>query len=216
MRAKDAVIASLTADLAESRSEAAALEAGLAAREDALDARAAHMQAALADRFYRSTLLRKTLRALHLAVESTWRRRVERACQARAEAVCAALRQDLGTHNALLTEQLAAARAEIAALQELRAAQEERMRQAFLRGVSALNTEAAGLWRGAPAARKPEVAAAAAPAVPPPVAAAAPARPPPVAAPPPAPEPAIPVLQFYAHRPAPLAVCLGYCVDGWM
>lgn len=119
------------------------------AQEAALDARFAHASAALADRFYRATLLRKTFRALHSVVENKWRRRVERACQvfiiiccmllslrltifssfwrkARAEQVCEALRADLGGKNAALAAQLSAAHGEMAALKAQRVAQARR------------------------------------------------------------------------------------------
>ncbi|KAJ8380389.1 hypothetical protein SKAU_G00011670 [Synaphobranchus kaupii] len=102
----------------------------------------------LAEQHHRLQLKRKVWAAWHSIIQSKWKERVERACQARAEEVCVRLAADYDAKLAEHAEALERARTEIQRLQQERERYEESMRKAFMRGVCALNIEAMSMFHG--------------------------------------------------------------------
>ncbi|KAG5841207.1 hypothetical protein ANANG_G00197120 [Anguilla anguilla] len=100
----------------------------------------------LAEQHHRLQLKRKVWAGWHSLIQSRWRERVERACQARAEEVCVRLSADYDAKLAEAREALERARVEIRRLQQERERYEESMRKAFMRGVCALNIEAMSMF----------------------------------------------------------------------
>lgn len=89
LQSKDHSIAELRAELEQRQLHAQQHEQDLQVRAQELADRHTHISAVLADKYRHTVLMRKTFRALHTAVESKWRQRVQRACQTRAEQVWA-------------------------------------------------------------------------------------------------------------------------------
>lgn len=96
----------------------------------------------IAKKHHQRCLQRKVWDAWHSVIETKWRVRIEKACQAKAQEVCVQLTNDYEARLAEVSENLAIARAEVALMHKERERYEEMMKKAFMRGVCALNLEA--------------------------------------------------------------------------
>ena len=101
----------------------------------------------MAERYHRQVLLAKAWRAWRATIQSKWRDRVEKACQAKAQQVCKAVSTDYETKLARVNEQLRQSRHEVQTLMNKQSRYEEDMKKAFMRGVCALNLEAMSMFR---------------------------------------------------------------------
>lgn len=114
----------------------------------------------LARRHYKHALKSRAWSAWRSVIESKWKQRVEKACQAKAQDVCVKLTEDYESRLATATRELEIARNEIAHLHAERERYEETMKKAFMRGVCALNLEAMTMFReGEEGERRPTPAA---------------------------------------------------------
>ncbi|XP_068857429.1 centrosomal protein POC5 isoform X3 [Aphelocoma coerulescens] len=101
----------------------------------------------IADRHFRTALMKKTWAAWRSASEVRWKDKVARACQLRAEDVCVQLTNDYEAKIAELTATLEQRKAEILRLHSERDHYEDTMKKAFMRGVCALNLEAMSMFQ---------------------------------------------------------------------
>ncbi|KAG9355062.1 hypothetical protein JZ751_001775 [Albula glossodonta] len=145
---KDQVISTLSSRVEKERERVEMMRTFTHWRLQQSNAREEAHGCKLAEQHYRLQLKRKVWAAWHLLIESKWRERVERACQARAEEVCVRLSADYDARLAEQAEALERARVEIRRLQVERERYEESMRKAFMRGVCALNIEAMSMFHG--------------------------------------------------------------------
>ncbi|NWV31183.1 POC5 protein, partial [Grantiella picta] len=101
----------------------------------------------IADRQFRTALMKKVWAAWRSVCEVKWKEKVARACQLRAEDVCVQLTNDYETRIAELTATLEQTKAEILRLHNERDQYEDSMKKAFMRGVCALNLEAMTMFQ---------------------------------------------------------------------
>ncbi|NWR89581.1 POC5 protein, partial [Furnarius figulus] len=101
----------------------------------------------LADKQFRTTLMKKVWAAWRSLNEMKWKDKVARACQLRAEDVCVQLTNDYEARIAELTANLEQTKAEIVRLHSERDQYEDTMKKAFMRGVCALNLEAMTMFQ---------------------------------------------------------------------
>ncbi|NXC32972.1 POC5 protein, partial [Campylorhamphus procurvoides] len=101
----------------------------------------------LADKQFRTTLMKKVWVAWRSLNEIKWKDKVARACQLRAEDVCVQLTNDYEARIAELTANLEQTKAEIVRLHSERDQYEDTMKKAFMRGVCALNLEAMTMFQ---------------------------------------------------------------------
>ncbi|XP_072372147.1 centrosomal protein POC5 isoform X2 [Scyliorhinus torazame] len=101
----------------------------------------------VADRHYRFCLMKKVCAAWKSEMQTEWRERVEKACQARAEEVCIQLSSDYERKLNASKEELEGARAEIRWLLAEKDKYTDSMKKAFMRGVCALNLEAMSMFQ---------------------------------------------------------------------
>ncbi|NXJ67928.1 POC5 protein, partial [Rostratula benghalensis] len=102
----------------------------------------------IADRQFRTALLKKVWAAWRSHSEEKWKEKVAKACQLRAEDVCVQLTNDYEVKIAELTATLEQAKAEVLRLHSEREQYEDTMKKAFMRGVCALNLEAMTMFQG--------------------------------------------------------------------
>ncbi|XP_058491415.1 centrosomal protein POC5 [Solea solea] len=103
--------------------------------------------ARLAQQHYNLQLKKKVWSGWHSLVQRHWKVKVEEACRARAEEVCAHLSTDYEARLAEHCEAIEKAQAEIQRLRLERERYEESMKKAFMRGVCALNMEALSMFQ---------------------------------------------------------------------
>ncbi|NXJ85681.1 POC5 protein, partial [Trogon melanurus] len=96
----------------------------------------------IADRQFRTALMKKVWTAWRSLSEEKWKEKVAKACQLRAEDVCVQLTNDYEAKIAELTATLEQTKAEILRLHGEREEYEDTMKKALMRGVCALNLEA--------------------------------------------------------------------------
>eukprot|EP00038_Savillea_parva_P010808 m.192939 g.192939 ORF g.192939 m.192939 type:complete len:427 (-) comp18776_c0_seq1:259-1539(-) len=144
--AKDQVIDNLKHEVEMERANSAAKARDLEEKEHSFDRHCERVNSTFARRHYETVLLRKAFRGLHGQVRSKWKQRMERACKTRAQEVCTRLQEQHELRERKLALDLEAARGEIAGFHEKRKEFQDGMRKAFLRGVSALNTEALSVF----------------------------------------------------------------------
>ncbi|XP_053386877.1 centrosomal protein POC5-like isoform X2 [Mercenaria mercenaria] len=96
----------------------------------------------IAKKHHQRSLQRKVWDAWHSVIETKWRVRVEKACQAKAQEVCIHLTNDYEAKLSAANEELDSVRSEVAQMHKERERYEEMMKKAFMRGVCALNLEA--------------------------------------------------------------------------
>ncbi|XP_009478259.1 centrosomal protein POC5 [Pelecanus crispus] len=102
----------------------------------------------IADRQFRTALMKKVWAAWRSLSEEKWKEKVAKACQLRAEDVCVQLTNDYEAKIAELTATLEQTKAEILRLHSEREQYEDTMKKAFMRGVCALNLEAMTMFQG--------------------------------------------------------------------
>ncbi|NXF58674.1 POC5 protein, partial [Ciccaba nigrolineata] len=102
----------------------------------------------IADRQFRTALMKKVWAAWRSLSEEKWKVKVAKACQSRAEDVCVQLTNDYEAKIAELTATLEQTKAEILRLHSEREQYEDTMKKAFMRGVCALNLEAMTMFQG--------------------------------------------------------------------
>uniref|UniRef100_A0A8C0E589 Centrosomal protein POC5 n=1 Tax=Bubo bubo TaxID=30461 RepID=A0A8C0E589_BUBBB len=102
----------------------------------------------VADRQFRTALMKKVWAAWRSLSEEKWKEKVAKACQSRAEDVCVQLTNDYEAKIAELTATLEQTKAEILRLHSEREQYEDTMKKAFMRGVCALNLEAMTMFQG--------------------------------------------------------------------
>ncbi|XP_022611935.1 centrosomal protein POC5 isoform X2 [Seriola dumerili] len=105
--------------------------------------------AQVAQQHYNLQLKKKVWLGWHSLVQKHWKVKVERACRARAEEVCANLSTEYEAKLAEHCEAIEKAQAEIQRLRLERERYEESMKKAFMRGVCALNMEALSMFHTA-------------------------------------------------------------------
>ncbi|XP_078253201.1 centrosomal protein POC5 isoform X4 [Rhinoraja longicauda] len=101
----------------------------------------------LAERHYNYCLMRKACTAWKSVLQTEWKTRVEKACQARAEEVCIQLSRDYERNINATKEELECARAEVRRLLAEKDKSTDSMKKAFMRGVCALNLEAMSMFQ---------------------------------------------------------------------
>ncbi|NXJ01700.1 POC5 protein, partial [Psophia crepitans] len=111
----------------------------------------------IADRQFRTALMKKVWTAWRSLSEEKWKEKVAKACQLRAEDVCVQLTNDYEAKIAELTAALEQTKAEILRLQSEREQYEDTMKKAFMRGVCALNLEAMTMFQGKDSRTDPDV-----------------------------------------------------------
>ncbi|KFQ37972.1 Centrosomal protein POC5, partial [Mesitornis unicolor] len=111
----------------------------------------------IADRQFRTALMKKVWAAWHSLSEENWKEKAAKACQLRAEDVCVQLTNDYEAKIAELTATLAQTKAEILQLHSEREQYEDTMKKAFMRGVCALNLEAMTMFQGKNSRTDPDV-----------------------------------------------------------
>ncbi|KAM6036941.1 centrosomal protein POC5 isoform 2-T2 [Theristicus caerulescens] len=102
----------------------------------------------IADRQFRTALMKKVWAAWRSLSEEKWKEKVAKACQLRAEDVCVQLTNDYEAKIAELTATLEQTKSEILRLHSEREQYEDTMKKAFMRGVCALNLEAMTMFQG--------------------------------------------------------------------
>ncbi|NXI34356.1 POC5 protein, partial [Galbula dea] len=102
----------------------------------------------VADRQFRTALMKKVWAAWRSLSQEKWKENVAKACQLRAENVCVQLTNDYEAKIAELTATLEQTKAEILRLHNEREQYEDTMKKAFMRGVCALNLEAMTMFQG--------------------------------------------------------------------
>lgn len=131
---------------AHERIRAARSFADWRARLEASRRESAHER--LAEQHYRRALARRALAAWKGRLEATWRQLVERGCQEKAMRVCEELGAECEDRVARLQSELESVRAELRRERRDRELAEASMREALMRGVSALNLEAMRAFGG--------------------------------------------------------------------
>ncbi|XP_032531789.1 centrosomal protein POC5 isoform X2 [Chiroxiphia lanceolata] len=111
----------------------------------------------IADKQFRTTLMKKVWAAWRSLSEEKWKDKVARACQLRAEDVCVQLTNDYEAKIAELTANLERTKAEILRLHSERDQYEDTMKKAFMRGVCALNLEAMTMFQGKDSRPDPDI-----------------------------------------------------------
>ncbi|XP_030326737.1 centrosomal protein POC5 isoform X2 [Strigops habroptila] len=102
----------------------------------------------IADRQFRTALMKKVWTAWRSHSEEKWKEKVAKACQLRAEDLCVQLTNDYEAKIAELTATLEQTKAEVLRLHSEREQYEVTMKKAFMRGVCALNLEAMTMFQG--------------------------------------------------------------------
>ncbi|XP_009882553.1 PREDICTED: centrosomal protein POC5 [Charadrius vociferus] len=111
----------------------------------------------IADRQFRTALMKKVWAAWRSLSEEKWKEKVAKACQLRAEDVCVQLTNDYEAKIAELSATLEQTKAEILRLHSEREQYEDTMKKAFMRGVCALNLEAMTMFQGKDSRTDPDV-----------------------------------------------------------
>ncbi|XP_040435762.1 centrosomal protein POC5 isoform X1 [Falco naumanni] len=111
----------------------------------------------IADRQFRTGLMKKVWAAWRTLSEEKWKEKVAKACQLRAEDVCVQLTNDYEAKIAELTATLEQTKAEVLRLHSEREQYEDTMKKAFMRGVCALNLEAMTMFQGKDSRTEPDV-----------------------------------------------------------
>ncbi|XP_043919896.1 centrosomal protein POC5 isoform X2 [Protopterus annectens] len=153
---KDEVISTLTHGIQKQKEKVELMRTFTHWRMQHFNARQEAYANGLADKHYKLYIMRKVWAAWHSLIEVSWKEKVAKACQARAEEVCVQLSNDYEGKIAELNDALEAARIEIQRLHSERERFEESMKKAFMRGVCALNMEAMTMFQGREARKDPE------------------------------------------------------------
>ncbi|KAG7243974.1 hypothetical protein INR49_006132 [Caranx melampygus] len=143
---KDEVIVNLSQVLDRQKEKLEKMKAFTHWRIQHTEAKEEAHAAQVARQHYNLTLKKKVWLGWHSLVQKHWKVKVERACRARAEEVCANLSTEYEAKLAEHCEAIEKAQAEIQRLRLEREQYEESMKKAFMRGVCALNMEALSMF----------------------------------------------------------------------
>ncbi|KFP89279.1 Centrosomal protein POC5 [Apaloderma vittatum] len=139
---KDEVIANLTQALEGQKERTELMRKFMMWRIHHVKAKQEEYANRIADRQFRTALMKKVWTAWRSLSEEKWKEKVAKACQLRAEDVCVQLTNDYEAKIAELATTLEQTKAEILRLHGEREEYEDTMRKALMRGVCALNLEA--------------------------------------------------------------------------
>ncbi|NXQ82922.1 POC5 protein, partial [Nyctibius grandis] len=145
---KDEVITNLTQALEREKERTELMRKFTLWRTQHVKAKQEEYAKRIADRQFRTALMKKVWAAWRTLSEEKWKEKVAKACQLRAEDVCVQLRNDYEAKIAELTATLEQTKAEILRLHNEREQYEDTMKKAFMRGVCALNLEAMTMFQG--------------------------------------------------------------------
>ncbi|XP_071338843.1 centrosomal protein POC5 [Trachinotus anak] len=143
---KDEVIVNLSQVLDRQKEKLEKMKAFTHWRLQHTEAKEEAHAAQVARQHYNLQLKKKVWLGWHSLVQKHWKVKVERACRARAEEVCAHLSTEYEAKLAEHCEAIEKAQAEIQRLRLEREHYEESMKKAFMRGVCALNMEALSMF----------------------------------------------------------------------
>lgn len=144
---KDGVIASLEEQLQAERHRTVDVINKHRVLERELELKGEHAAMQRAAWHYESVLRRKCFRALRREITSKWLQKLQKSCQAKAQQVCLMMSQDYEQKLSALQEKLQREQEQVKMLQNQRGYEAEHTKQAFMRGISALNREAEQLWQ---------------------------------------------------------------------
>ncbi|KAM6109207.1 centrosomal protein POC5 isoform 4-T4 [Phoenicopterus ruber ruber] len=145
---KDEVITNLTQALERQKERIELMRKFTLWRIEHVKAKQEEYANRIADRQFRTALMKKVWAAWRSLSEEKWKERVAKACQLRAEDVCVQLTNDYEAKIAELTATLEQTKADILRLHSEREQYEDTMKKAFMRGVCALNLEAMTMFQG--------------------------------------------------------------------
>ncbi|XP_008947118.1 PREDICTED: centrosomal protein POC5, partial [Merops nubicus] len=145
---KDEVITNLTQALERQKERVELMRRFTLWRVQHVKAKQEEHAKRIADRQFRTVVMRKVWAAWRSVSEEKWKEKVAKACQLRAEDVCVQLTNDYEAKIAELTAAVEQAKAEILRLRGEREQYEDTMKKAFMRGVCALNLEAMTMFQG--------------------------------------------------------------------
>ncbi|KFP33184.1 Centrosomal protein POC5 [Colius striatus] len=154
---KDEVITNLTQALERQKERTELMRKFTLWRIQHVKAKQEEYENRIADRQFRTALLKKVWAAWRSLSEGKWKEKVEKACQLRAEDVCIQLTNDYEAKIAELTAALEQTKAEMLRLHSEREQYEDTMKKAFMRGVCALNLEAMTMFQGKDSRTDPDV-----------------------------------------------------------
>ncbi|NWI31696.1 POC5 protein, partial [Sula dactylatra] len=145
---KDEVISSLTEALETQKERRELMRKFTLWRIQHVKAKQEEYANRIADKQFRTALMKKVWAAWRALSEENWKEKVAKACQLRAEDVCVQLTNDYEAKIAELTATLEQTKSEILRLHSEREQYEDTMKKAFMRGVCALNLEAMTMFQG--------------------------------------------------------------------
>ncbi|XP_075383148.1 centrosomal protein POC5 isoform X2 [Mycteria americana] len=154
---KDEVITNLTQALERQKERIELMRKFTVWRIQHIKAKQEEYANRIADRQFRTALMKKVWAAWRTLSEEKWKEKVAKACQLRAEDVCVQLTNDYEAKIAELTATLEQTKAEILRLHSEREQYEDTMKKAFMRGVCALNLEAMTMFQGKDSKTDPDV-----------------------------------------------------------
>ncbi|XP_078489372.1 centrosomal protein POC5 [Ciona intestinalis] len=147
LKRKDIVISNLTRALHTSKEKQEMMRAFSHWKTRLVDEKRLNFTSKLARQHWEHSLKKKSWRSWRMLVEGGWKRKVEQACQLKAQEVCVQLTRDYEAQVAELSQSLENSRAEISKLEHGRRVFEEDMKKAFMRSVCALNLEAMTMFQ---------------------------------------------------------------------
>lgn len=139
---KDNAVQAVLHNLAKQRSELLATRAFYRWKDRLKDRKLENYENRLADRQYEVNMLKRSVQAWKTGTKNQWRDRVKLNCQSHAEHVCHVLAEKYELKLKELKSELEARETENEALRHQREEFQDRMKEAFMRGVCALNLEA--------------------------------------------------------------------------
>ncbi|XP_020619482.1 centrosomal protein POC5-like isoform X2 [Orbicella faveolata] len=158
---KDSIVANITDAIQKQKERSELMRAFTLWKIRHCDEKREGFASKLARKHYKHALKFRAWNAWRSVIESKWKQRVEKACQAKAQDVCVKLTEDYESRLQTANRELEMARTEIAHLHAERERYEETMKKAFMRGVCALNLEAMSMFReGEEGGRRPPPGAA--------------------------------------------------------
>jgi len=153
---KDSIVANITEAIQKQKERSELMRAFTLWKIRHCDEKREGFASKLARKHYKHALKLRAWNAWRSVIESKWKQRVEKACQAKAQDVCVKLTEDYESRLQTANRELEMARTEIAHLHAERERYEETMKKAFMRGVCALNQEAMSMFReGEEGGRRP-------------------------------------------------------------
>ncbi|XP_062468359.1 centrosomal protein POC5 isoform X3 [Pezoporus occidentalis] len=154
---KDEVITNLTRALERQKEKTELMRNFTLWRIQHIKAKQEEYANRIADRQFRTALMKKVWTAWRSHSEEKWKEKVAKACQLRAEDVCVQLTNDYEAKIAELTATLEQTKAEVLRLHSEREEYEATMKKAFMRGVCALNLEAMTMFQGKDSRTDPDI-----------------------------------------------------------